>query len=554
MIGYIKIWHLLLAALAIRVGAYFFFNIWIFNNEFQHPDSYLYHYISTDLKELWSNGEFVFSRYPEYTNITALLYFLPIPERLGPEILNILASTFTALIGYKTVERIGNLTAAKITGVVLAIDPYMVYLSTQYLRDSLILLSLSLIVYSLTIEKNKTLIISTVALTLLRSIQAIALAPLILLINPKIKSAAISLAVISVYIILSTSVSYGIDLTTSVPIPPNANTTGDTHIEFFDNPGIQNIPYNEPWKRGFQIFNPLLYAEAFQIFITFPYPWSADTPIEAAFAGYMLYWYLFVALGTTGLIGYLLTPGQVKISRNVKLLALWGIVLGTILVVVVGQQGPLVRWRLQPYYLMIPAISMGVSYLMNYDVRRRVLDILVCISSLVALMIVPVIPAIMIVLLLTPRSGRKIFFKQERVGYQGKHFFIHKFVTMVPDSDGVALSNDDPRLTKVGAILRKTALDEIPEIWNIIKGDMSVVGPRPLAYWEDDQCKEEIPGWEQRYQVMPGLTGLAQLRIKRENNPGKLDWDMEYINNRSTRYDMWIFYRGALNNLTGKWH
>lgn len=548
MLGSIKIWHLLLAALTIRIGAYFAFNVWIFDNEFQHPDSYLYHYISTDLNKLWSNGEFAFSRYPEYTNITALLYFLPIPERLGPEILNILASTFTVLIGYKTVERIGSLTAAKITGVVLTIDPYMIYLSTQYLRDSLILLSLSLVVYSLTIKKDKTLIVSTAALVFLRSIQAIAVSPLFFLVGFKRRSIVLSLGVIAVYIFVFSSVTYGTDLTTSVPIPPNANTTGDPHIEFFDTPGIENIPYNDPWKRGFQIFNPLLYAEAFRVLIMFPYPWSANTPVELAFGGYMAYWYLFVALGIVGLIA------KPKLPRDIKLLALWGIIIGVMLVVAVGQQGPLVRWRLQPYYLMIPAISMGVSYIMTYEVRRRALDLLVCFSSLLALTIIPVIPTIMVILLLTPRSGRKIFFRQERVGYQGKHFFIHKFVTMVPDSDGVALSNEDPRLTRVGAVLRKTALDEIPEIWNIIKGDMSVVGPRPLAYWEDDQCKEEIPGWEQRYKAMPGLTGLAQLRIKRENNPGKLGWDLEYINNRSTRYDMWIFYRGALNNLTGKWH
>ncbi|KKL70624.1 hypothetical protein LCGC14_2103040, partial [marine sediment metagenome] len=508
----------------------------------------LYHYVSQDLKELWDEGDLQFSRYPEYVNITTLLYYLPGPNRIWPEILNILASVLTVVIGYKTVLRLtDNETPAKIAGMILTVDPYMLYLSTQYLRDSLILLSTSLIVYSLTLKRGDTLVISTIMLTLLRSTQALAMSPIFFLIGPK-RIIIIPLAIIALYTYANNELPYGVDLTSQVPLSPNANTAGQSHIEFFDNPNITNIPYTRPWDEKWLVFNPLLYMKAIQTFLVFPYPWDADNKVEYAFSLYMLYWYVFLGLGIAGLIA------QPRIPKDILMLALWGIVLGTILTTSIGLQGAIVRWRLQAFYLLIPALSLGVSYMLTYEARRRVLDLLISFSSLIALVIIPIIPIIMIILLFTRRSGRKIFFRQERVGRYGKHFFIHKFVTMIPDSDGVALSNNDPRLTRVGAILRKTALDEIPEIWNIIKGDMAVVGPRPLAYWEHDRFEIEIPRWNERYQVMPGLTGLAQLKIKRENNPGKLGWDLEYIENRSTKYDAWIFYRGALNNITGKWH
>ncbi len=186
---------------------------------------------------------------------------------------------------------------------------------------------------------------------------------------------------------------------------------------------------------------------------------------------------------------------------------------------------------------------------MSYEQRRRVLDIAIASASLVAL--TPVILTIAVILKIT--LGR-IFFSQERRGRDGEVFTIYKFCTMAPGSDGIALGHNDPRLTKFGRIIRKAALDEIPECWNIIKGDMAVVGPRPLALWEDDKCRETIPGWDGRYTVMPGLCGLAQVRTDRRRNDHKLGVDLDYIKERSTGTDLKIFAMNASNNLRGKWH
>jgi len=116
-----------------------------------------------------------------------------------------------------------------------------------------------------------------------------------------------------------------------------------------------------------------------------------------------------------------------------------------------------------------------------------------------------------------------VFYRQQRVGKNGRLFTVRKFRTMVPDAErhtGVVWSTDnDPRVTRVGRILRWTALDELPQILNIWNGQMSLVGPRAERPELHEQFVREIPGFERRLEVRPGLTGLAQVKGAYDLNP-----------------------------------
>jgi lipopolysaccharide/colanic/teichoic acid biosynthesis glycosyltransferase len=124
-------------------------------------------------------------------------------------------------------------------------------------------------------------------------------------------------------------------------------------------------------------------------------------------------------------------------------------------------------------------------------------------------------------------DGRPIFFRQERVGKDGRVFFAYKFRSMIRDAEGktgpVQATERDPRITRVGHALRATAMDELPQLWNIFIGDMSFVGPRPLRPGEIDVADdgklvalEAIPGYRERHAVRPGLTGIAQVYAARD--------------------------------------
>ncbi|MDN7241617.1 sugar transferase [Planococcus sp. N028] len=142
-----------------------------------------------------------------------------------------------------------------------------------------------------------------------------------------------------------------------------------------------------------------------------------------------------------------------------------------------------------------------------------------------------------------------VFFKQKRGGYKGRHFTIYKFRTMYHDSDKedepVGLLSFDDRITKVGNILRKTSIDELPQILNILLGDMSFVGPRPTLTSQTDSYNEYQ---KLRLEVKPGVTGLAQISGRNELTwDEKIKIDIEYIRRKSIRLDLYIllqtFYR-----------
>lgn len=175
---------------------------------------------------------------------------------------------------------------------------------------------------------------------------------------------------------------------------------------------------------------------------------------------------------------------------------------------------------------------------------KRVLDVLLSGAALLVLSPVLAITA----LLVRFKLGSPVIFRQDRPGKNGEIFHLYKFRTMTDarDENGALLS-DEMRLTKFGRLLRSTSLDELPELWNIFRGDMSIVGPRPLLV-------EYLPYYTQeemhRHDVAPGLTGWAQ--VNGRNNltwEQKFAYDLEYVNNISFGTDVkivWLTFKKVL--------
>jgi len=137
---------------------------------------------------------------------------------------------------------------------------------------------------------------------------------------------------------------------------------------------------------------------------------------------------------------------------------------------------------------------------------------------------------ILVAICIKVRSEGPIFFKQKRLGKDGKVFDIIKFRTMIVNAekigDGLTVkSEDDPRITKVGKLLRKTSLDELPQLINVLKGDMSLVGPRPPATYSPYDGYENYPEWaKRRFDMRPGMTGLAQITVR-----NSVVWDKRIV-------------------------
>lgn len=143
------------------------------------------------------------------------------------------------------------------------------------------------------------------------------------------------------------------------------------------------------------------------------------------------------------------------------------------------------------------------------------------------------------------RAGRGIVFRQERVGRQGRTFVLCKFRTMVPDAESrtgpTLASADDPRILRGMRWFRATRLDELPQLWNVLRGDMSLVGPRPERPEFVARFEELLPGYGRRHDIPPGITGLAQIRGHYQTDPGyKLGHDLQYIVNWSPVLDLQI--------------
>jgi len=175
---------------------------------------------------------------------------------------------------------------------------------------------------------------------------------------------------------------------------------------------------------------------------------------------------------------------------------------------------------------------------------KRIIDILLILITILPLFIIGVIISILI----KKDSKGKIFFKQERLGKNGKIFNIYKYRTMIEDAEkvgsGIYTNDEDPRITKFGHILRKTSLDELPQIINIIKGEMSFVGPRPPLpyhpYKYENYDEEKI----KRFNVKPGITGLAQAYGRNTLTwDERIEYDVKYVKKISFLLDCKIIFK-----------
>jgi len=190
------------------------------------------------------------------------------------------------------------------------------------------------------------------------------------------------------------------------------------------------------------------------------------------------------------------------------------------------------------------------TYQINYielspedEFLKRIVDIvLACIASVISL------PFAIIAALLVKLDGGPIVYSQERLTKNNKPFKILKFRTMIPDAEKlsgpVLAGEDDPRITKIGKFLRLIRMDEVPQLINVFKGDMSFVGPRPERPFFVEQFEREIPEYRYRSAVKAGLTGLAQVEGKYNTSvENKLRYDLIYINNYSLWQDFLIILR-----------
>jgi lipopolysaccharide/colanic/teichoic acid biosynthesis glycosyltransferase len=198
------------------------------------------------------------------------------------------------------------------------------------------------------------------------------------------------------------------------------------------------------------------------------------------------------------------------------------------------------------------------------DVALRALDVLF--SAFFLLVSLPVTTVIALLLLAT--SGRPVLYRGERVGRGGRVFEMLKFRTLRPDAEHRLGPHLGPELvrrtteetTALGSRLRATQLDEIPQLWNVLRGDMSLVGPRPIRPRFFEQLAGELPAYWQRLVVRPGLTGFAQIRRGYETSMAeKLAHDLEWIADRSVRLYLrtlsvtaWRVLRQSLRGLAGR--
>ena len=200
------------------------------------------------------------------------------------------------------------------------------------------------------------------------------------------------------------------------------------------------------------------------------------------------------------------------------------------------------------------------------EVVLRAINMVV--AALALIVLIPVI--VVIAVLIRLDSPGPVFYRQVRVGLDrrtphgerdsvgrrvsdigGKPFEIVKFRTMRTDAESdsgpVWASDDDPRVTRVGQILRRTRLDEIPQFLNVLRGEMSIVGPRPERPTFVQQLRDEIEGYPLRQQVPPGITGWAQVNRPPDQSVEdvrqKVDFDLEYLNRRSVWFDLWIMMK-----------
>jgi putative colanic acid biosynthesis UDP-glucose lipid carrier transferase len=194
----------------------------------------------------------------------------------------------------------------------------------------------------------------------------------------------------------------------------------------------------------------------------------------------------------------------------------------------------------------IPVVAMCETPFYGYrGVAKRVTD--VGFSALILLMLLPLLVLIAIVVKLS--SAGPIIFKQRRYGLDGREIAVYKFRTMRVTEDGAQIrqaSKTDSRITRVGGVLRRSSMDELPQLINVLQGRMSLVGPRPHAVAHNEEYRKLIKGYMVRHKVLPGITGLAQVNgcrgetSKLEEMEARVNYDLDYLRHWSPMLDIKI--------------
>jgi Undecaprenyl-phosphate glucose phosphotransferase len=202
----------------------------------------------------------------------------------------------------------------------------------------------------------------------------------------------------------------------------------------------------------------------------------------------------------------------------------------------------------------VPVINVNDVPLQGFNALvKRVIDIAISSAALLVL----AIPLALVALIIKVSSRGPVFYRQERMGLDGKSFTIVKFRSMYDDAEKrtgpVWAVEGDPRVTPLGRFLRRSNIDEMPQLWNVICGDMSIVGPRPERPHFVAQFKHKVPQYMLRHKVKAGLTGWAQVNGWRGNTPldKRIEYDLYYIENWSVRLDLKIMW---LTLLRGFFH
>ena len=179
---------------------------------------------------------------------------------------------------------------------------------------------------------------------------------------------------------------------------------------------------------------------------------------------------------------------------------------------------------------------------------KRIFDLLIAGTALVALL--PVL--FLVALCVRLESPGPVLFKQKRYGLDGREILVYKFRSMTVTEDGksqfTAASRNDRRITRVGALIRRTSIDELPQLFNVLEGSMSIVGPRPHPVAMNEHYRREIPGYMVRHKVKPGITGWAQVHGYRggddlESMRKRIEFDLDYLENWSLQLDLLILLK-----------
>jgi Undecaprenyl-phosphate glucose phosphotransferase len=203
----------------------------------------------------------------------------------------------------------------------------------------------------------------------------------------------------------------------------------------------------------------------------------------------------------------------------------------------------------------IPVININDVPLQGFNtIVKRAIDMAISSAALLAL----AVPFFIIATLVRLTSRGAVFYRQERMGLDGKPFMIYKFRSMYDDAEAetgpVFASHNDPRRTPIGKLLRRTNIDELPQLWNVLRGEMSIVGPRPERPSFVAVFKDKIPQYMLRHKVKAGMTGWAQVNGWRGNTSieKRIEYDLYYIENWSVRLDLKIMWLTVLRGFFHK--